>query len=141
MLSSRLRARGYRVTLAHPERNGDFQRDDSPLRALVDQGVFVQVNADSLLGAASGSRTRRLGRHLCTEGLVHALASGGHRPGHWRPVTQLAEGAAAATDLFGPERTHWMAQAAPAAIIEGGELPEAPAIARRQRRRGLFGAR
>ena len=43
----RLRAKGLRVTLAHPERSVPFQRDPSRLAELVRQGVLLQVNADA----------------------------------------------------------------------------------------------
>jgi protein-tyrosine phosphatase len=44
-----LRVKGLRVTLAHPERNGEFQRDPEPLESLHHQGVLLQINAQSLL--------------------------------------------------------------------------------------------
>ncbi len=135
-----LRAKGYRVTLGHPERSPYFQHDDALLRELVDQGVLLQINADSLL-ASGGSRTGKLARHLCQEGLVHAIASDGHRGERWRPVTVLADGVSAAAELVGPERAQWMAEAAPGAIIEGAELPDAPEIVPQRRVRRLFGRR
>ncbi|MFZ0041216.1 MAG: CpsB/CapC family capsule biosynthesis tyrosine phosphatase, partial [Solirubrobacteraceae bacterium] len=42
-----LRVRGLRVTLAHPERSREFQRDPTPLADLVARGILLQVNADS----------------------------------------------------------------------------------------------
>jgi protein-tyrosine phosphatase len=123
---NQLRAKGLRVTLAHPERNVEFQRAPSRLADLVQDGVLVQVNAETLLGAARRSDTQRLGRHLCSEGLVHALASDGHRAAGWRPVTCLAKAARVAAALVGPDRAHWMTHAAPEAIIAGVALPDSP---------------
>lgn len=134
-----LRMRGFRITLAHPERSRQFQADDSPLRELVAQGVLLQMNASSLLASDHASRSRRLGRQLCSDGLVHALASDGHRANDWRPVTQLSEAIPVAAEIVGTERAQWMAEAAPAAIIEGVELPVPPAIAPPSRRPRLFG--
>jgi protein-tyrosine phosphatase len=124
----RLQAKGLRVTLAHPERSIHFQRDPTGLIELVRQGVLLQVNADALLAGARRSDAHRLGRYLCIEGLAHALASDGHRAADWRPVTYLADAVAVAGTLIGPDRTRWMTQSAPAAIIAGIELPDAPSL-------------
>jgi protein-tyrosine phosphatase len=130
----RIRLRGIRVTLAHPERSRAFQSDQRPLRRLPDQGILLQVNAGALLVKA-GSRTRQLAEQLCREGLAHALASDGHRAAEWRPVGVLAEGADALAALVGPDRARWMLCDAPAAIIAGAELPAAPPIQAGRRRR------
>jgi protein-tyrosine phosphatase len=132
-----LRTKGYRITLAHPERNRYFQSDAAPLRDLVDQGVLVQLNGDSLAGHG-GRGARRLARHLLTSGLAHVIASDGHRGSSWRPVTRLAEGAQGVAEVVGSERAQWMAAAVPAAIVRGDELPEPPALNKRPRRRGLL---
>jgi protein-tyrosine phosphatase len=134
-----LRAKGYRVTLGHPERSLDFQRDDAPLRELVAHGVLLEVNADSVLGSDQDGRTQRFARHLMTEGLAHALASDGHRGATWRPVTKLAEALDAAAELVGSERAQWMATLAPTAIVAGSELPSAPPVIQPPKRRRLFG--
>ncbi len=134
-----VRAKGFRITLAHPERNVEFQRDSAQLVELVQQGVLLQLNADTLLGEKRRSPVARLGQRLCSEGLVHALASDGHRAASWRPVTRLAQAVSAAATLVGPERARWMAQAAPAAIISGAELPDAPPIVTPGRRGRLLG--
>jgi protein-tyrosine phosphatase len=134
-----LHAKGYRVVLGHPERSVDFERDHDPLRELVAQGVLLQVNADSVLGADGGGRIRRFARHLVTEGLAHAIASDGHRGTAWRPVTRLSDAAEAAAELVGPERAQWMTSAVPAAIVHGAELPLAPPVIQRPGRRRLFG--
>jgi protein-tyrosine phosphatase len=139
MLLYDLRAKGLRITLAHPERSAEFQRDPARLGELVSQGVLLQVNADSLLDDRRGSSDGKLGRQLCADGLAHALASDGHRSTSWRPVTRLARGAEAATALVGVERAQWMLQAAPAAIIAGSKLPDPPAIVAHRRWGKLFG--
>ena len=138
-LLSALQMRGYRVTLAHPERSRHFQRNDDLLRRLVADGVLLQVNADSLLRAGGGRGAQRLASRLLTDGLAHAIASDAHRATAWRPVTQLAKAVAVAAELVGPERARWMVQTVPAAILEGAEIPDAPAAIPQPRRRGLFG--
>lgn len=123
-----LRSKGLRVTLAHPERNVEFQRDPSRLIDLVRQGVLLQVNAEALLGGPRRSDADRLGRYLCAEGLAHALASDGHRASAWRPVSCLADAMPTAVALVGTERAHWMTRTSPAAVIAGAELPAAPQV-------------
>lgn len=136
-----LRAKGYRVTLAHPERSHQFQGDLEAMRALVEQGVLLQVNAESLLEPGGRRGPSRLARALLGEGLVHAIASDGHRAASWRPVTRLAEAVDVTTELIGPERAQWLAADAPRAIIGGAELPPAPPMTQQPRRRRLFGLR
>jgi protein-tyrosine phosphatase len=130
-----LRTRGYRITLAHPERSTDFQRDDAPLRALGNQGVLLQINAESLIGAGIRSRAGRLARSLCSDGVAHVLASDGHRSASWRAISALKPAVEAASALIGKERSEWMACAAPAAILDGIDLPAPPPIASSRRRR------
>lgn len=129
-----VRVRGYRITLAHPERSSAFRRDAVPLIRLSEQGVLLQVNADALL-APPRSSTRRLAERLCLEGVAQVLASDGHRGQEWRPVSRLADAAEALSRLVGAERARWMAAEVPAGILAGEALPGAPEI---QRRGGLL---
>jgi protein-tyrosine phosphatase len=133
-----LRARGMRVTLAHPERCADFHRNPEALRTLVTQGVLLQVNADSLVDAGRRSAIRRLAEQLCTEGLAHVVASDGHRASSWRPVTKLNQAFEALTELVGTERAKWMASHVPRAIVEGCELAAEPPVIKGTRRRWAF---
>lgn len=130
-----VRTRGFRVTLAHPERSREFQRDASGLEALVERGILLQVNADGLLGNPRKSPTARLAQQLCVDGLVHALASDSHRAEQWRPVSVMPEAVAAAAELVGPDRAEWMVVDSPAAIVAGRPLPEAPPVISQQRQR------
>jgi protein-tyrosine phosphatase len=130
-----VRTRGFRVTLAHPERSREFQRNPSTLEALVERGILLQVNADGLLGDPRRSPTARLAQQLCFNGLAHALASDSHRAVEWRPVSVMPEAVAAAAELVGPERAEWMAVDSPAAIVAGRPLPEPPPIVTQRRGR------
>jgi protein-tyrosine phosphatase len=123
----RLRANGFRITLAHPERSQQFHSDPERLLPLSEQGVLLEVNAESLLFRRR-SAIRKLAEHLCRTGQAHALASDAHRAASHRPVTGLAEAVQAAAALVGGARAEWMATAVPAAIIAGESLPEAPDI-------------
>jgi len=132
-----LRVKGYRVTLAHPERNPEFRRNDATLRGLVQNGVLLQINADSLLGSRASSGPRRFARELCRTGLGHVLASDGHRAERWRPITVLPAAMGAAAELVGAERAQWMASTA-SAIIDGAPVSTPPEVVS-QRRWRLFG--
>jgi protein-tyrosine phosphatase len=121
----RIRVRGVRVTLAHPERSPVFQREPGRLTRLHEQGVLLQINGDALL-ARTASPRRRLAEYLCRKGLAHVIASDGHRAAEWRPVSSLAAGVEALVALVGEERAQWMAAGSPAAILEGRPLPEPP---------------
>jgi protein-tyrosine phosphatase len=115
---------GYRVTLAHPERNPTFQRDPERLGELVRRGVLVQVSAGSLLRDTRRSPSGRLAHRLLRMGLVHILASDVHSAGPWRGPN-LAAGAAAVDRLY-PRLGAWMTGSAPAAILAGKPLPPPP---------------
>jgi protein-tyrosine phosphatase len=136
-----LSAKGYRLTLAHPERSQSFQRDESLLEQLVDQRILLEVNAGSLVGSTGSRGTERFARRLVSQGLANVIASDGHRASAWRPVTRLREGVDAAAELVGRGRAQWMATAVPDAIIEGRELPPAPPVVERHARRKLFPSR
>jgi protein-tyrosine phosphatase len=129
----RLQARGYRVLLAHPERNADFQRAPRRLAALADGGTLLQVTADSLAAGGRRSGARRTALALVAEGVAHVIASDAHA-GLRR--TTLSDGVAAAARVA-PRRAEWMATAAPAAVLAGEPLPAPPP--ERARRTGLRG--
>jgi protein-tyrosine phosphatase len=121
-----LRLRGYRITLAHPERTPELQDKPERLRELSERGILLQVNAESLLGSEQSSRVRRTARWLCTEGVAHVLASDAHRGQGWRPIGRLELATQALARLVGPERARWMTSTAPAAVIDGVALAPAP---------------
>src|SRR5215211_2554130 len=70
----RVSLRGYRVLLAHPERNPTFQADPERLAAVAARDVLLQVTAASLLRPRR-SGTGRLARQLVEAGTAHVLSS------------------------------------------------------------------
>jgi hypothetical protein len=66
------------------------------------------------------------------------LASDAHSGRQLRPPA-LGAGAVAAAELVGEPRAQWMVNDAPAAILAGKPLPEAPPAERAERRGGLLG--
>jgi protein-tyrosine phosphatase len=115
---------GYRVTLAHPERNPTLQRDPERLEELVRRGVLVQLSAGPLLRGTRRSPSSRLAHRLLRGRLAHVLASDVHSAGPWRGPN-LAAGAAAVNRLY-PRLGGWMTGSAPAAILAGKPLPPLP---------------
>ncbi|HYH59636.1 MAG TPA: CpsB/CapC family capsule biosynthesis tyrosine phosphatase [Thermoleophilaceae bacterium] len=129
--------RGFRLLLAHPENNPTFQKDPDRLRGLVDQGVLLQVTARSLIRPDRRKGPRPLAEALMRDGVVHVLASDAHSGYQLRPPS-LGAGATAAAELVGEARARWLVEDAPAAVLAGEPLPEAPPIEGAARRGGLF---
>lgn len=129
-----LASRGYRITLAHPERTTAFQREPERLERLVAQGVLLQVNAVSVLDHRRNERGR-LALRLCRDGLAHAVASDGHRASSWRPIVDLASAVESLSGALGPGRAHWLASRGPAAIVEGAPMPTPPPVEPTRQRR------
>jgi protein-tyrosine phosphatase len=119
----RLGIKGYRILLAHPERNPTFQHVPDRLAALARRGVLIQVTSTSLCRRRS-SRSGRLARWLLREGLVHVLASDAHGPDLPGPMP-LAAGLRMARELVGPA-ADWLVTDAPAAVLAGQPLPPMP---------------
>jgi protein-tyrosine phosphatase len=127
----RLSVRGYRILLAHPERNPSLRREPARLTELVRRGVLLQVTADALVRRARGSRSRELARSLVADGMAHVLASDAHG---CREPDPLTAGLAEARGLVGAY-ADWMVEEAPAAILAGEPLPDPPAAPRTISRR------
>jgi protein-tyrosine phosphatase len=123
-----LSLKGYRLLLAHPERNPTFQDQPDRVIDLVSRGHLLQVTASSLTRRPKGSRSGRLARQLVSEGFVHVLASDAHGPAAPGRAT-LNEGRVVAARLVGRRRARWMVDTAPAAIIAGQTVPKPPPLA------------
>lgn len=120
-------ARGYRVLLAHPERNPSFQRDPNRLEALVARGTLLQLTASSLLRPRRRSPSSALAHHLVRRRLAHVLASDAHSAGPWRPP-HLAAAVDVVANIDG-DLAAWMVGGAPEAIMAGEPLPRLPPLA------------
>jgi len=116
--------RGYRILLAHPERNPTFQHDRQRLATLVEHGTLLQVTALSLASTERRSRSRRLAHELVKHQLAHVIASDAH--GGHVPRSGLSAGVEAAARIA-PMRARWMVSDVPAAILAGEPLPPPPA--------------
>jgi protein-tyrosine phosphatase len=111
-----LAARGFRLTLAHPERNPALEPER--IGALVERGVLVQLTAR---GSTTGNA-----RVLLDRGWAHVLASDAHAR-DWRPP-DLGARLRQAIDSLPHARAEleWMVSDAPRAILDGRALPDRP---------------
>ena len=121
-----LQLRGFRIVLAHPERNVDVQHDPERLRPLVDSGVVVQLTAASLDGRLGGA-PRTAAKRLIDSRLAHLLASDAHAP-DVRSVGLSRAREAAGDDAV----ARWLTEDVPAALLAGDALPERPESPRRR---------
>jgi protein-tyrosine phosphatase len=119
-----LQVRGFRVLIAHPERNADVQADPELLRPLVAAGALVQVTAASLDGRLGG-RPRSAGMKLVEERLAHVIASDAHAP----DVRSVGM-AAAARAVDDEALARWLTSDVPAALVAGRPVPARPQAAR-----------
>ena len=75
-----LRARGFGILLAHPERSADaIVYGSRGLRRELDRGALAQLTAASLLGD-HGREARASARALLAEGMIALIASDAHGP-------------------------------------------------------------
>jgi protein-tyrosine phosphatase len=87
--TAELRARGFGVLVAHPERSADAALDGAAgLRRELGAGSLAQVNALSLTGG-HGEDARRAAWALLADGLVAVVASDAHGPSR-PPAMRLA---------------------------------------------------
>lgn len=117
-----LQAAGYRPVLAHAERYPDVQRDPWKVRELIELGVPIQLNADSIAGPSERA-AQPAAEYLLKHRLAHIIASDSHHA-RWRPPRVQAAYERVA-ELVGDERARQM-QATASRIVRGlpVHLPE-----------------
>lgn len=128
----RLRVRGFRAVLAHPERNRDVQERPELLDPLVAGGTLVQLTAASVDGRL-GRTAQRCCETLIERELVHLIASDAHAPSV-RAIGMSSAAEAVRDDAL----ARWLTHDVPRAIVENEQLPPRPR-ADRPRRRWLRG--
>jgi protein-tyrosine phosphatase len=101
-----VRAAGFEVVFAHPERSLGVQRRPELLVELVEEGAYVCFNADSFLGG-HGEACASCAWRLLELGLGDFLGSDAHRPA--RP-SNLAEAVEAIAGRYGNARALALAQ-------------------------------
>lgn len=80
-----LLSHGYQPIIAHAERYTAVRKDMDFLERLVDMGVYIQVNAQSILGK-DGLGTKRFCKKAMKADLIHFVASDCHNMGRRKPL-------------------------------------------------------
>lgn len=109
----RLKARGLRAVVAHPERHADADLE-MRLRTLAAQGCLIQWTAAFVADPAMAEPIGRWARM----GLVHLLGSDAHSSRFGRPLA-LGDGFARLRETLSEATVEWVAREAPAAILRG----------------------
>lgn len=81
----KLRLKGYKPVLAHPERYLYLQTKKEKLEELFDSGVKLQINTMSL-GGYYGPPAQKFAEWMIDQGFVHFLGSDCHRIRHIEPL-------------------------------------------------------
>jgi protein-tyrosine phosphatase len=117
---------GFRVLLAHPERNQAFREDPDAIEELTQRGVLVQLTADSLTAGRGHASIARTSRRWIARGTAHVISSDLHglRTARRAPLSAAVE----AASEIAPERARWMVTRAPNAILEGRSLDPPPSV-------------
>jgi protein-tyrosine phosphatase len=116
--TAELRARGFGVLVAHPERSADAALDDAAgLRRELGAGSLAQVNAQSLTGG-HGDDARRAAWALLADGLVAVVASDAHGPSR-PPAMRLAHRALVAGGIA-PATAAAIAASEPRSLLARG---------------------
>lgn len=81
----KMRLKGYKPVLAHPERYLYLQTKPHKLEELFDSGVLLQVNLMSLAGYY-GPPAQKFVEWMLEMGFIHFLGSDCHRTKHFEPL-------------------------------------------------------
>jgi protein-tyrosine phosphatase len=123
--TAELRARGFGVLVAHPERSADAALDASAgLRRELAAGCLAQVNAQSLIGG-HGEEARSAAWALLADGLVAVVASDAHGP--TRPPAMRVAYLALIAGGMAPTIAAALAAAAPRSLLARGMVRRAVA--------------
>ena len=109
---------GVTIILAHAERYSFVQKSLDGLEPLLNCGIGVQVSLGSLSPRAPAGM-RRTAELLLEQGIVHVLATDGHRAESIRSAMRLQERAAA---LVGPDNMALLTEENPRRILAGEPL-------------------
>ena len=116
-----LRARGFGVLVAHPERSADASLDGAAgLRTEIAAGSLAQLNALSLTGG-HGEDACESAWSLLADGLVALVASDAHGPSR-PPALRMAHDALLDGGLT-PARAHALVDSGPRALLRWGLRP------------------
>jgi protein-tyrosine phosphatase len=128
----RLQTAGLIPVVTHPERNGLLHTRLDQVQSWVENGAYVQVTGQSLLGTF-GRTARSIAVELMNRNLVHFIASDGHDTSYRPPV--LRQAFAEVERGWGRERAETLFITAPQAAIDGRPFtPPQAAMGRAKRK-------
>lgn len=108
---------GYKVLIAHPERNPSVIRNPRVLAEIINEtGARAQITANSITGAF-GMGIRSCARYLLKKNMVHVIASDAHSAGYRKPF--LSDALAVAVKMVGEEKARRLVFDNPRAVIDG----------------------
>jgi protein-tyrosine phosphatase len=116
---------GLSPIITHPERNRLIRSQQQRLWGWLRQGCYVQVTAQSLLGAW-GESTKRQVEEWLDQKIVHFFASDAHNTAQ-RPL-QLREAYAVVAGRWGESLAESLFRENPLAAYEGRDLPYRPVL-------------
>ena len=115
-----LQTRGKTVILAHPERYYKAFKDFSFIENLVDKGVLLQVNINSIVGHY-GKDAQKLAYKLLREDLVTFLASDSHSSAGYLKAKESLE---VIKKLIGEEKLIKLTETNPSIVINNKDFAE-----------------
>lgn len=108
------RIHGMKPIITHPERNPSIKSNPDLLLELLDDGIFVQVTAGSVVGEF-GRGAKKCAHYLLKKGVVDVLASDGHSTKYRKPL--LSQGIKGASTIIGEEQARKLVFTNPMKII------------------------
>lgn len=111
----RMRVRGLRPVIAHPERYTPLWTSSEPLRELLDRGAIALLDTMSLAGKY-GRKPKAAAERLLEDGLYYAACSDTHKPAD---VDTLAEAIERLIVLAGRDRAQELLADHPRHILAG----------------------
>ena len=72
---------GYKIILAHPERYISFQNDFKKVYEIINRGIYLQSNLDSIIGNY-GKMSQKMMKRLLKEDLISIIATDIHHAKH-----------------------------------------------------------
>jgi len=114
--------RGITPILAHPERAFFMLENPDRVKAFVDKGVPLQVNAGSLLGRY-GPASAKFAQEMLDRRQAHFLATDSHKPPRAPVMARVVE---QLEDRLDPEYLEMLTSGSALCMIEGRALPKLP---------------
>lgn len=111
----RMRVRGLRPVIAHPERYAPIWQSSAPLEPLVERGALALLDTMSLVGKY-GRKPKAAAERLLEDDLYFAACSDTHRPDD---VELLASGIERLIELCGADRAQALLAEHPRRILAG----------------------